>query len=172
MAVFGTKQDADITRRDGARLARRRIANERVGVEQPADLGGDSFGMIRDARRRDNAERVGHWDGQLDWESIVLAEAERVAPGLVLLDLREQVVRKRQQLRHRPEALRDRPARITVGAQPVYERAGVVHDTYVGVAKTINRLFAIPHDKNRRNERSGVRYAAAFPPGTDEQRHE
>src|SRR5687767_7931622 len=111
MAVFGTEQDTDVARRDRARLVCRRIANERAGVEQPTNLCGHRFGVIRDARGCDDAERIRGWNRQLDGEGIVLTEAECIAAVLVFLDLREEVVREREQLRNRPEALRDCTAR-------------------------------------------------------------
>ena len=59
-----------------------------------------------------------------------------------------------------------------IGAQPVDERAGLVHDGHVGVAEPVNRLLPIAHEKNRGRERSPFGNADALTPRSNEQGHE
>jgi hypothetical protein len=171
MAVFCAKQYANVTRRDRARLTRRRIPHERLGIEEAANLDSHSLRVLGDARSDDDAERIigRHWE--LDRKRVLLAETKRVAPLFIFFDFREHVVRKRQQPRHRAETLRNRPTRVMVRAQPVNKRPGFVHHRDIGVAKPINRLLAIADEKNRRRQRT-LRDAAAFGPRPDEQRHQ
>ena len=109
-------------------------------------------------------------NGPFDRKPVIVVKAEGVAALAVFFDFREHVVGKREQLRNRAEALGDGAARVAIGAQLVDERASLVHDGHVGVAKSVNRLLAIAHEEDRRNERSALGETAALAPRTDEQR--
>ena len=123
------------------------------------------------ARRRCRARRPCR-TGSSDRKPVLLFEPERIAARLVLFDLVEQVVRKRQQLRHGAEALGNRPTGIAIGPQLVDEVAGLVHHGDVGVAEAVDRLLPVADEENRRDQRRAVGNAAALAPRSDQQRHE
>ena len=77
MAVFGAEQDGDVSRADRAHLVRGRIANQLAAVEQAPNLCRHGVGVIRDARRGHNPERVSRRNGQLDGKPVLVAESGR-----------------------------------------------------------------------------------------------
>ena len=90
--------------RAGARRSRNRgpAPSSRADVEFPQATASRT---VRDGRRRDDPKRIGRGDRELDGKPVLFAEPERIAPSLGLLDLVEEIVGERQDLRHGAKAL-------------------------------------------------------------------
>ena len=56
----------------------RGVAHERLRVQQAPNLRCHRLGVIRDARRRDNPERIPGGDGQLHGKLVLLGETEGI----------------------------------------------------------------------------------------------